>query len=152
MAEFQLSGDYIEIEITEYGLMKNRENAIQKLLRLSAHGITIAIDDFGTGYSSLSYLHKLPVNTIKIDRSFVNDIEPGIRKTCIVDAIAAMARGLKLHMVAEGVETVAQLTYLKNLGCVEIQGFLFGKPQSAEATLELMTLRSDGKLEACLVC
>jgi diguanylate cyclase (GGDEF)-like protein/PAS domain S-box-containing protein len=152
LAEFKLSGDYIEIEITEYGLMKNRENAIQKLLRLSAHGITIAIDDFGTGYSSLSYLHKLPVNTIKIDRSFVNDIEPGIKKTCIVDAIAAMARGLKLHMVAEGVETVAQLTYLKNLGCVEIQGFLFGKPQSAQATLELMTLRPDGKLAACLVC
>lgn len=152
LAEFKLSGDYIEIEITEYGLMKNRENAIQKLLRLSAHGITIAIDDFGTGYSSLSYLHKLPVNTIKIDRSFVNDIEPGIKKTCIVDAIAAMARGLKLNMVAEGVETVAQLTYLKDLGCVEIQGFLFGKPQSAQATLELMTVQSDGKLEACLVC
>jgi predicted signal transduction protein with EAL and GGDEF domain len=152
LEEFKLSGDYIEIEITEYGLMKNRENAIQKLLRLSAHGITIAIDDFGTGYSSLSYLHKLPVNTIKIDRSFVNDIEPGVKKTCIVDAIAAMARGLKLHMVAEGVETVAQLTYLQNLGCVEIQGFLFGKPQSAQATLELMTMQSDGKLEACLTC
>jgi len=152
LAEFKLSGDYIEIEITEYGLMKNRENAIQKLLRLSAHGVTIAIDDFGTGYSSLSYLHKLPVNTIKIDRSFVKDIEPGIKKTCIVDAIAAMAKGLKLHMVAEGVETVAQLTYLKNLGCVEVQGFLFGKPQSAQATLELMTMQPDGKLEACLAC
>jgi diguanylate cyclase (GGDEF)-like protein/PAS domain S-box-containing protein len=131
LAEFKLSGDYIEIEITEYGLMKNRENAIQKLLRLSAHGITIAIDDFGTGYSSLSYLHKLPVNTIKIDRSFVKDIEPGLQRTCIVDAIAAMASGLKLHMVAEGVETVEQLTYLQNLGCGEFQGFLFGKPQSA---------------------
>ena len=152
LAEFKLSGDYIEIEITEYGLMKNRENAIQKLLRLSARGITIAIDDFGTGYSSLSYLHKLPVNTIKIDRSFVKDIEPGTQKTCIVDAIAAMAKGLKLHMVAEGVESVAQMAYLQNLGCVEIQGFLFGKPQSAQATLELMARRRDGKLEACLGC
>jgi EAL domain-containing protein (putative c-di-GMP-specific phosphodiesterase class I) len=69
-----------------------------------------------------------------------------------VDAIAAMASGLKLHMVAEGVETVEQLTYLQNLGCGEFQGFLFGKPQSAQATLELMTLRSAGKLAACLVC
>jgi diguanylate cyclase (GGDEF)-like protein/PAS domain S-box-containing protein len=146
LEEFKLSGDAIEIEITEYGLMKNRENAIQKLLRLSARGITIAIDDFGTGYSSLSYLHKLPVNTIKIDRSFVKDIEPESRQTCIVDAIAAMAKGLKLHMVAEGVETVAQMTYLQNLGCVEIQGFLFGKPQSAQATLELLSRRQEGKL------
>ncbi|PKN11429.1 MAG: two-component system response regulator [Deltaproteobacteria bacterium HGW-Deltaproteobacteria-4] len=152
LEELNLSGDYIEIEITESGLMKNSESAIQKLLRLRASGLTIAIDDFGTGYSSLSYLHKLPVNTIKIDRSFVKDIEPDTRQTCIVDAIAAMATGLKLHMVAEGVETVAQLTYLKNLGCVEVQGFLFGKPQSAQATMELMAGRPDGKLEACLVC
>jgi diguanylate cyclase (GGDEF)-like protein/PAS domain S-box-containing protein len=151
LEEFKLSGDYIEIEITESGLMKNRENVIKKLLRLRACGITIAIDDFGTGYSSLSYLHKLPVNTIKIDRSFVKDIEPDTRQTCIVDAIAAMAKGLKLHMVAEGVETVEQLRYLQNLGCVEIQGFLFGKPLSAQATLELMAGRPDGKLEACLV-
>lgn len=146
LEEFKLSGDAIEIEITEYGLMRNRESAIQELLRLSARGITIAIDDFGTGYSSLSYLHKLPVNTIKIDRSFVKDIEPDSRHTCIVDAIAAMAKGLKLHMVAEGVETVAQMTYLQNLGCVEIQGFLFGKPQSAQATLELLTRQGQGKL------
>lgn len=149
--EFNLSGDYIEVEITEYGLMKNRENAIQKLRKLSARGITIAIDDFGTGYSSLSYLQKFPVNTLKIDRSFVKDIEPDTTETCIVDAIASMAKGLKLHMVAEGVETVAQLNYLKNLGCVEVQGFLFGKPQSAQATLELMSQRKDGKLESCLL-
>ena len=151
LEEFDLSGDHIEIEITESGLMKHRENATKKLLRLSARGITVALDDFGTGYSSLSYLHKLPVNTIKIDRSFVKDIEPDTRQTCIVDAIAAMAKGLKLHMVAEGVETVEQLIYLQNLGCVEVQGFLFGKPLSAQATLELMARRPDGKLEDCLV-
>lgn len=150
--EFKLSGDYIEVEITEYGLMKNRENAIQKLRRLSARGITIAIDDFGTGYSSLSYLQKFPVNTLKIDRSFVKDIESDTTETCIVDAIASMAKGLKLHMVAEGVETVSQLNYLKDLGCVEVQGFLFGKPQSAQATMDLMIQRSDGKLASCLVC
>ncbi len=148
--DFNLSGDYIELEITEYGLMKNRENAAQKLRRLSARGISIAIDDFGTGYSSLSYLQDFPVNTLKIDRSFVKDIESETKETCIVDAIAAMAKGLKLHMVAEGVETVAQLNYIKNLGCVEIQGFLFGKPQSAQTTFDLMRQRADGKLESCL--
>jgi len=152
LEEFNLSGDHIEVEITEYGLMKNRENAIQKLRRLSARGITIAIDDFGTGYSSLSYLQKFPVNTLKIDRSFVKDIESDTTETCIVDAIASMAKGLKLHMVAEGVETVSQLNYLKNLGCVEVQGFLFGKPQSAQATLDLMIERPDGKLSSCLIC
>jgi len=146
-----LSGEYIELEITEYGLMKNCANAVQKLRRLSKRGITIAIDDFGTGYSSLSYLQNFPVNTLKIDRSFVKDIKPGSRETCIVDAIASMAKGLKLHMVAEGVETVEQLEYLKALGCIEVQGFLFGQPQSAKATLELMTQRPDGKLSSCLV-
>lgn len=150
--EFNLSGDHIEVEITEYGLMKNRENAIQKLRRLSARGITIAIDDFGTGYSSLSYLQKFPVNTLKIDRSFVKDIESDTTETCIVDAIASMAKGLKLHMVAEGVETVSQLNYLKDLGCVEVQGFLFGGPQSAQKTLDLMIERPDGKLASCLIC
>ena len=150
--EYDLAGDNIEVEITEYGLMKNRENAIQKLRKLSARGITIAIDDFGTGYSSLSYLQKFPVNTLKIDRSFVKDIEPDTRDTCIVDAIASMAKGLRLHMVAEGVETVSQLNYLKGLGCVEVQGFLFGRPASAQATLELMTDRPDGRLESCLLC
>jgi len=147
--EYNLSGDYIEIEITEYGLMKNRENAIQKLLKLRDLGISIAIDDFGTGYSSLNYLHRLPVNTIKIDRSFVKDIEPDTRQTCIVDAIAAMAKGLKMHMVAEGVETVEQLTYLQNLGCVEVQGFLFCTPLSAQAILELPARHPEGTFAAC---
>ena len=148
--DFKLSGDYIELEITEYGLMKNRENTVQKLRRLSAHGITIAIDDFGTGYSSLSYLQNFPVNTLKIDRSFVKDIDLDTTETCIVNAIASMAKGLNLHMVAEGVETVSQLNYLANLGCVEVQGFLFGKPQSAQMTFDLLSQRVDGKLESCL--
>jgi predicted signal transduction protein with EAL and GGDEF domain len=151
LADFDLSGDYIDLEVTEYGLMKNRENAALKLRRLRAHGITIAIDDFGTGYSSLSYLQNFPVNTLKIDRSFIQDIESDTTETCIVDAIVSMAKGLKLHVVAEGVETVSQLNYLKNLGCVEVQGFLFGKPQSAQYTFELLSQRADGKLEYCLL-
>lgn len=147
---FNLTGDCIELEVTEYGLMKNLEDAALKLRRLSDRGITIAIDDFGTGYSSLSYLQNFPVNTIKIDRSFVKDINSDTTDTCIVDAIASMAKGLKLHIVAEGVETVAQLNYLKFLGCEEVQGFLFGRPQSAEKTFDLMSQRADGKLESCL--
>ena len=150
--DFNLSGDYLELEITEYGLMKNRENVALKLRRLSDLGITIAIDDFGTGYSSLSYLQKFPVHTLKIDRSFVKDIDATTKETCIVDAIASMAKGLKLHMVAEGIETVSQLNYLKNLGCVEVQGFLFDKPQSAQTTFDQMCESKDQRLESCLRC
>jgi len=150
LESFDLPGSCIELEITEYGMMKNRQNVAGKLRRLSKHGITIAIDDFGTGYSSLSYLQNFPVHTIKIDRSFVKDIKPNASETCIVDAIASMAKGLKLHMVAEGVETVSQLNYLKKLGCVEVQGFLLGKPQSRERTFDLMAQRADGKLQSCL--
>ena len=148
--QFNLTGDCIELEITEYGMMRNRLNVAQKLRRLNNRGITIAIDDFGTGYSSLSYLQNFPVNTIKIDRSFVKEIRTNNRETCIVDAIASMARGLKLHMVAEGVETVSQLNYLKNLGCSEVQGFLLGKPQSTQVTFDLMSQSVDGMLQSCL--
>ncbi len=150
--DFNLSGDYLELEITEYGLMKNRENVALKLRRLCDLGITIAIDDFGTGYSSLSYLQKFPVHTLKIDRSFVKDIDATTKETCIVDAIASMAKGLKLHMVAEGIETVSQLNYLKNLGCIEVQGFLFDKPQSAQTTFDQMCESKDQRLESCLRC
>ncbi|MDT8440498.1 MAG: EAL domain-containing protein [Desulfuromonadales bacterium] len=151
LKEFAIPGDNIELEITEYGMLKNRDKTIQKLRKLTTRGISIAIDDFGTGYSSLSYLQNFPVDTIKIDRAFVKDIEPGKEQTFIVDAIASMAKGLRLHMVAEGVETTCQLNYLKDLGCMEVQGFMFGKPQPAGEALKLMTERGDGKLSECLL-
>src|SRR6185295_1927096 len=99
----------------------------EKLRRLSAAGVQIAIDDFGTGYSSLGYLQKFPITTLKIDRSFVHNIRTGEEDACIVNAIVSMALGLKLKIVAEGVENLAQLNYLRSLGCHTVQGYLFGQ-------------------------
>jgi sensor c-di-GMP phosphodiesterase-like protein len=105
---------------------------------LTALGIKIAVDDFGTGYSSLSYLQQFPINTLKIDKAFVSSINISKGGTSIVNAIVAMAKGLSLNLVAEGVETDPQLEYLRDLGCAEIQGWLFGKAESADVTQELL--------------
>ena len=107
----------------------------KKLNRLSEHGVTIAIDDFGTGYSSLNYLSKLPIHTLKVDQSFVRDIHDSMDEACIVNAIVNMAHGLKLNIVAEGVETETQLNYLRELGCQEIQGFYFGKAEPGHSII-----------------
>ena len=128
----------LEIELTENVIMNDLENMTQKLSQLSEHGLTIAIDDFGTGYSSLNYLSQLPIHTLKVDQSFVQDIDATHDQACIVSAIVSMAHGLKLNIVAEGVETRAQLDYLKNLGCHEIQGFYFGKAEPGEIALALI--------------
>ena len=133
-----LPGDCLEVEITENIIMNDMSQVIQKLRKLTALGIKIAIDDFGTGYSSLSYLQQFPINTLKIDKSFVGSIHVNEGGTSIVDAIVAMAQGLKLNLIAEGVETDPQLEYLKGLGCAEIQGWLFGKAESAETTGQIL--------------
>lgn len=117
----------LELEITENILMDDRQDIVEKLLQLSGAGIKLAIDDFGTGYSSLSYLQNFPVNTLKIDRSFVHSIKSSEDEACIVNAIVSMARGLKMAIVAEGVENREQLNYLRSLGCTIVQGYLFGK-------------------------
>jgi diguanylate cyclase (GGDEF)-like protein/PAS domain S-box-containing protein len=127
-----------EIELTENVIMNDLKHMIQKLSKLADRGITIAIDDFGTGYSSLNYLHKLPIHTLKVDQSFVHDIQNSSNDACIVNAIISMAHGLKLNIVAEGVETADQLEYLKQLGCHVIQGFFFGKARPADETLQLI--------------
>lgn len=145
LEDYQLSGDQFEVDITEQELSRSRRGAIDKLQTLRKFGVSIAIDDFGRGYSSLSYLKNFPVNTVKIDRAFVRDIEETDHDACIVDAIALMARGLNLHLVAAGVETQIQLNYLKNLGCNEVQGFLYGEPQSASDTRQMLESRpTDG--------
>ncbi|MFT7244149.1 MAG: diguanylate cyclase (GGDEF)-like protein/PAS domain S-box-containing protein [Candidatus Azotimanducaceae bacterium] len=133
-----LPGDCLEVEITESIIMNDMSQVVQKLRKLTSLGIKIAIDDFGTGYSSLSYLQQFPINTLKIDKSFVGSINVNQGATSIVDAIVAMAHGLKLNLIAEGVETEPQLEYLKSLGCAEIQGWLFGKAESAEMTSEML--------------
>ncbi len=125
--EFDIPRDKFELEITENVILSDLEHIVEKLVRLNNEGITIAIDDFGTGYSSLSYLQKFPINTLKIDQSFVQNIKTEFDEVCIVNAIVSMAHGLKLNIVAEGVETECQLNYLRGLGCHQFQGYLFGR-------------------------
>jgi len=132
-------GNGIEIEITESTLMRDMDGAVSKLRKLADMGIEISIDDFGTGYSSLSYLKKLPINTIKIDRSFIHDLTGHMNNgSTIVAGIAAMAKGLKLKVVAEGVETQEQLDYLQTLGCDTYQGFFFSRAVNADAATEIL--------------
>lgn len=136
--ENDLPGSLLELEITENVIMKDMDIVVQKLRHLSSRGIRIAIDDFGTGYSSLSYLRKLPIHTLKIDRSFVHDIRYEAGDGSIVTAIVAMAKGLRLKLIAEGVEHAVQLEYLRELGCHEMQGYLFSRPLEAGQALRLV--------------
>jgi EAL domain-containing protein (putative c-di-GMP-specific phosphodiesterase class I) len=122
----------LELEITENMVMRDFEHNIASLHAIRAMGICIAIDDFGTGFSSLSYLAKLPVDTLKIDRSFVVDMEAGREGSALVATIITLAHALRLKVVAEGVETPEQLGLLRSLHCDEFQGYLSGKPVPAE--------------------
>jgi EAL domain-containing protein (putative c-di-GMP-specific phosphodiesterase class I) len=117
----------LELEITESMIMKDIEHNIASLNSLRAMGITIAIDDFGTGFSSLSYLSKLPVDTLKIDRSFVIEMTTGPKGLALVSTIITLAHAFKLNVIAEGVETQEQSNLLKTFDCDEIQGFLYSK-------------------------
>ena len=118
----------IELEITETGLMKDLQHVIPSLHRLNEIGVEISIDDFGTGYSSLAYLTTLPINELKIDRSFVRDLGTTRQSSAVVTLIIALARLLGLRVIAEGVETLRQMEVLHRLGCHVMQGFLFSKP------------------------
>ncbi len=122
----------LEIEITESVIMEDVKNSIASLQAIREMQVTLAIDDFGTGFSSLSYLAKLPVDTLKIDRSFVTDMTTGPDGLSLVSTIINLAHALKLKVVAEGVETQEQSRLLRLLGCDEMQGFLFSKPVPAE--------------------
>jgi diguanylate cyclase (GGDEF)-like protein/PAS domain S-box-containing protein len=138
LEKYDLPGECLEVEITENVIMNDMSKVIQKLRQLADLKIKIAVDDFGTGYSSLSYLQQFPINTLKIDKSFVSAINVSEEATSIVDAIVAMAKGLKLDLIAEGVETDPQLEYLRQLGCEVIQGYLFGKAEGEERTREIL--------------
>ncbi len=141
-----LAADRLKIEITENAIMRDMEVIVPKLRALRKTGIRIAIDDFGTGYSSLSYLRHFPVNTLKIDRSFVGDIRSDSADASIINAIAAMAHGLKLDLIAEGVETRAQMKYLSLQGCREVQGFIFSRPIPAPEFKALLSRNPFTKL------
>jgi len=112
--------------------LRNVDDNLSALRELGRLGTLIAVDDFGTGYSSLSYLTQLPIDTLKIDRTFVRDVETSANDSAIVRAVIAMAHGLKLRVIAEGVEREGQLKVLRDLGCDEYQGYLMSKPLPSE--------------------
>ena len=128
LKESNLSPKYLELEITEGVLMEDSETSHAVLLAIKNIGVSIAMDDFGTGYSSLSYLKKFPFDTLKIDQSFMPDIDTEPDSTSLIPAIIALSKCLKLKVVAEGVETEAQLNFMKKYECDEIQGYLFSPP------------------------
>jgi len=119
---------WIELEITESLLLDEQGQVLEMLKSFSDMGVTIAIDDFGTGYSSLSYLARFPINTLKIDRSFIGTITTEHFRGELVKAILSIARCLGQEVVAEGVETLEQATFLQTHGCQIAQGYLYGKP------------------------
>ena len=129
----------IDIEITETMLMQDITHGLSVLRAIRDLGVMIAIDDFGTGYSSLSYLARLPIDYLKIDRSFVNKIVDRSDDLEIASAIISMANSLSLKTIAEGVETQEQADLLKALGCHQMQGYLFSKPLPAEKVVELFS-------------
>ena len=141
-----LPAQLVKLELTESTMMQDMEIIIPKLKAIRSLGAQIAIDDFGTGYSSLSYLHQFPINTLKIDRTFVSDIRAEHGEASIIDAIVAMARGLRLDLVAEGVENRTQLKYLQNQGCEEVQGFIFSPAVPAADLKDLLADNSFAEL------
>ena len=138
LKETNLDPRWLELELTESSIMKDPEQAIEKLHELKLMGIKVAIDDFGTGYSSLNYLKRFPIDTLKIDRSFVSDVCKDPHDTAIVRAIITLGHALDLTVVAEGVETREQLEYLGSLDCDVVQGFLFSKSLATEDFEELL--------------
>lgn len=133
---------YLKLEITESAVMENAAAAAETLSRLRKLGVSLAIDDFGTGYSSLSHLHEFPLDTLKIDRSFVNRIDSTGANTEIVDTIVTLAKVLKMDLVAEGVETEFQVSKLQSLGVKYAQGFLFSKPLPAEELADFISQKA----------
>jgi len=130
--------EWIELELTENGLMKNPTIAIKILQELSNLGIELAVDDFGTGYSSLAYLKKLPINRLKIDKSFVAELPYDEEDAAITKAVIALAKSLNLNVIAEGVESDIQKEFLIEYGCEKIQGYLYSKPISSQAMNEML--------------
>ena len=141
LSETALPAEYLQLELLESMAMNTREEIGILLRELATRGISLAIDDFGTGYSSLVYLKDLPVDTLKIDQSFLTDCGSGSTDDAIVRAIVAMGRALGLDVVMEGVETAKQLAFLQEIGCHQGQGFLFARPQPADRLVGISSRR-----------
>lgn len=133
---YDISYKHLELEMTENIMVESYDVVFSKLSALREKGIKIALDDFGTGYSSLSYLKKLPIDTIKIDKSFVDGIEMDNKKMSLVSTIIEMSRIMNLEVVVEGVEIKEQMECLVAKGCHRIQGYYFAKPQSEEQLIK----------------
>jgi len=127
--------ELVELEITEGIFIRDLNLAVSRIRELQRLGLSVALDDFGTGYSSLSYLQRMPINAVKLDRSFVSDLTTNPATVSMVRSVLSMAEALHLRVVSEGVETEAQLQILRSLGCNEAQGYLLGRPESAELAL-----------------
>ncbi|MEA3417947.1 MAG: EAL domain-containing protein, partial [Campylobacterota bacterium] len=137
--------EWLELEVTEGQVMQKPDETIVKLNQLNDLGIGIAIDDFGTGYSSLSHLKRLPINKLKIDQSFVQDVPGDEEDVAIVKAIIALAKSLNLDLIAEGVETSEQRTFLHDQGCINIQGYYYDHPMPAEEMHTILSKKGDMK-------
>jgi diguanylate cyclase (GGDEF)-like protein len=133
LAETNIEAKHLKLEITESAVMDNADRAVRLLKELKAMGVQLSIDDFGTGYSSLGYLHRFPVNTLKIDRSFVGRIGEAAENIEIVRTIISLADNMGMEVVAEGVETLSQLSQLRKLNCKYGQGYLFSRPVDADS-------------------
>jgi diguanylate cyclase (GGDEF)-like protein/PAS domain S-box-containing protein len=138
LEETGCSPAFLELEITESIIMENPEAAAETLQQLSDMGVSLAIDDFGTGYSSLSYLKRFPINALKIDRSFVRDITTDADDAAIAKAVIALAHSMKLTVIAEGVETVEQLDFLRQQRCDQMQGYFLSRPIAADQIEKLL--------------
>jgi diguanylate cyclase (GGDEF)-like protein len=142
LAETGINASDLKLELTESAVMENAERVILMLRELKKLGVQLSIDDFGTGYSSLSYLHRFPIDTLKVDRSFVSEMETGSENGEIVRTIIALAKTLRMNVVAEGIESIHQVHQLQVLGCEYGQGYLFARPaplDEAEKLLEDQT-------------
>jgi EAL domain-containing protein (putative c-di-GMP-specific phosphodiesterase class I) len=130
---------YVELEITEGMVMHDPDGAVGLIQELKELGVRIAIDDFGTGYSSLAYLRRFPIDSLKVDRSFVADVPHDAGNVAITQAVIAVAHTLHLTVIAEGVETAAQFNFLRSRGCDEVQGFYFSPPVDFRSATALLS-------------
>jgi EAL domain-containing protein (putative c-di-GMP-specific phosphodiesterase class I) len=141
LRESGMKAELLELELTESMVMQNADRAGKVLAAIKQLGVRLAIDDFGVGYSSLTHLKRFPIDTLKVDRSFIRDIPQDLEDKAITEAIIAMGKSLNLTVVAEGVETLQQESFLRDHACDETQGFYFSKPISSEQFAELLRRR-----------
>jgi EAL domain-containing protein (putative c-di-GMP-specific phosphodiesterase class I) len=148
LGQFKVHPSAVQLELTETALMENIDYTIDALRRFQSMGVTIALDDFGTGYSSLTYLSRLPIDKIKVDKSFVQGIEKDMPSRAITEAVIALGRTLHLDIVAEGIESEDALGYLRAHGCDQAQGFHVCRPVDADAFESWCRLRSAATAQA----